>query len=288
MKIFLFFPFLLFIKPTYSQEINLQILDSLNTTPVKEAIIIDSKGTYISKSNEKGIAIINNENFKEIIIVSENYETKNIYVNSDLKIIKLSKKSIELLPVEIKKKSFITVGNTNRKRGFPTGEIHNGEKVKNLICVTMFTILKPTVISRYNFFIVNKQNNSPFNFQLYNEKEGKPNQVIYNQYVSDYEKGWNSVNLLEFISLDPGTYYFGMQWLPKEDFSDVWYNGQYKIAKEKIKKYSVGQILGMNIGSENIEGCYSFKSKWSDNYLKLSEMKSSLKAFMQNIEIYEN
>lgn len=199
-------------------------------------------------------------------------------------ICKINKTSEEIKEVIIgKKPTTAKYGNLNLNHAtFSTDGQKGRPKYKKLTCATKIINTKFINITFYNFCIYEKTNNSPFNFQIYNDKDGLPNQVIYNQYIKNYKKGWNRIAVEDVnLSLKPGTYYIAIQWMPMEDKSDVWI--YYKDNERVI--YAIGQILGINKGDENQLESFIFRDNGEQNPRLYTGKKGN---YTQYIEVFEN
>ena len=117
----------------------------------------------------------------------------------------------------------------------------------------------------YNFCVSSKINNSPFNFQIYDDKDGLPNKVVYTQYIKDYKKGWNRIEISDgSLILDSGVYYIAMQWLPAKDKSDV----RFIEDNEGKKRFFVGQSIVLNKG-DGTQNSFMYKyDAWEPMYMK--------------------
>jgi hypothetical protein len=244
----------------YSQEIKITVIDSLNQTPISEAIALDKEGQFISKSNSKGVLWINANNSK-IYIAANGYQQLTIPLLQKTPIVcKIIKNSEVLKEVIIGGKiKPIKYGNLNLKHGILTDGQCCKANNKNLVCATKISITNDSFLSFYNFCVYEKTNNSPFNFQIYNDKNGIPDQVIYSQYVKGYKKGWNRIAIdnPDFM-LTSGIYYIAMQWIPLEDKSDVW--TLYEDKERTI--LCIGQSLGINKGDGKQMGSFIYKDNW--------------------------
>jgi hypothetical protein len=99
MKRFSYFLILLINNFLYSQEIKITVVDSLNQSPIQEAITLNSEGQFISKSNELGVFLIDANRNNFIYVVANGYEQIQISPtqNTDLicKLIKNRKYSMK-------------------------------------------------------------------------------------------------------------------------------------------------------------------------------------------------
>lgn len=262
----------------FCQEIKITVVDSLNKTPINEVIALNSDGQFISKSNETGILLVKSNRNNFMYVVANCYEQIQIpsTQNTDF-ICKLVKKPETLNEVVIgKKREKVNYGNFNSHRSMFTSSMNFSGKYNYLVCATKFTAANNANILFYNFCINSQSNNSPFNFQIYNDKDGLPNQVIYTQYITDYKKGWNRIAISDVnLMLDSGTYYIAMQWIPKSDKSDVWF-----FEADKKKYYSVGQSLVMNKGNSKEFSSYTYYfDKWEHYSMKESQFAQYIETF---------
>jgi hypothetical protein len=277
---FFLFVLFLFTQFLFCQEIKITVIDSLNQSPIQEAIALNSEGQFISKSNEIGLLSIDANLNSFIYVVANGYEQIQISPtqNTDL-ICKLIKKPEILHEVIIgNKRKAIKYGNFNLHRSMFTNSQNCSAKFNYLVCATKLIVSNNPTVVFYNFCISSESNNSPFNFQIYNDKHGVPDQVIYSQYIKDYKKGWNRVAISDTnLMLDSGTYYIAMQWLPSKDKSDVWF-----FEADGKKYYSIGQTLVMNKGDGKQFDSYMYNfDKWQHLYMKGSN-------YAHYIETFEN
>lgn len=267
----------------YSQEIQLTVIDSLNLNPVQEVIALDKAGQFLAKSNKDGLLVLN-KNEEKIYITANGYQQKMFsFLENGPQVCKIYKLPEALKDVVISKKNaLVKYGNLNLNHGpFTDSQVCRPE-YKNLTCATKIIIDQTIDIAFYNFCIYDKNNNSPFNFQIYNDKNGLPEQVIYSQYVKNYKKGWNKIEIENtYLTLQPGTYYIAMQWIPLEDKSNVWI--AYKDNDRVL--YAVGQKLGINEGSEEKLESFIYKNNW----IKMPRMHSGKKGhYTQYVEAFKN
>jgi hypothetical protein len=279
-KYYSFFLLFIFNNILYSQSIKIVVKDSLNQNLVSTGFALKENGQFLAKANESGELIFETSETK-ILIGARNYKN-TIYdiANNKTNICKLPKKPEELLEVVIRgKQKTIGYGNLNTK--FNTFKLLylNNSKIGNFVCATQIDIYKKSTLAFYNFRVNSKFNNSPFTFQIYNSEDGKPNQVIYNQIIENYKKGFNRIEIQDSnFKLEKGLYFIAMQWIALSDKSDVWESGEYK----GKKMYASGQSLCANEGSDSSKLNYSFFNyKW---YPTQGEYKS----FIQSIEVYED
>ena len=179
----------------YSQEIKITVVDSLNQSPIQDAIALNSEGQYLTKSNNEGVLFITKDQSKVYITANGYKQTMITLAQNGNSICKINKNPEELNEVFIGKKPLITkYGNTNLSKGaFGTDAQVSRPQYKNLTCATQIIAIKKLNVAFYNFCVYEKTNNSPFNFLIYNDNEGKPNEVVYSQYVKNYKKGWNKI-----------------------------------------------------------------------------------------------
>lgn len=267
----------------YSQEIKITVVDSLNQIPIQEVIALDRYGQFLSKSDINGVLLVNKDT-KTIYITANGYQQKTLSFKSNEAIIcKINKNPEELNEVFIGKKPPLTrYGNTNLSKGtFGTDSQPSRPHYKNLTCATQIIAIKKLNVTFYNFCVYEKTNNSPFNFLIYNDNEGKPNEVVYSQYVKNYKKGWNKIAIAnKNLKLLPGVYYIAMQWIPLADKSDVW---EIKYTEKTITY--VGQSLGINKGDENQLESFIYRDNWE----KTPRIHTGKKGnYTQYIEVFEN
>jgi hypothetical protein len=283
MKHFSYFLILLINNFLYSQEIKITVIDSLNQSPIQEAIALDTAGQFLTKSDSEGVLLITKDQSKVYITANGYKQTMITLAQNENFICKINKNPEELKEVFIGKKPTATkYGNLNISHGsFSTDSQACNPKYKNLTCATQIIAVKNINVAFYNFCIYEKTNNSPFNFQIYNDKDGKPDQVVYSQYVKNYKKGWNRIAVDDAnFSLNPGTYYIAMQWIPLEDKSDVWF-----FEADGKRYYSIGQTLGINKGDDNQLDSFIYKDNWE----KTPRLHTGKKGnYTQYIEALEN
>jgi hypothetical protein len=265
----------------YSQEIKITVIDSLNQTPVSEAIALDHEGQFLAKSNSKGDLWINGNNTK-IYIAANGYQQLTIPVLPKTPIVCKIIKNSEILKEVIVggKVKVIKYGNLNLKNhDFAYSQVCDPD-YKNFVCATKIRIKKNSFLSFYNFCTYKKIKNAPFNFQIYNDKNGVPDQVIYSQFVKDYEEGWCRIAIdnPDFM-LKPGMYYIAMQWIPLQDKSDVW----VLYENEEKKVLAEGQLLSINKGDGKQLDSFVYKNQWK----RTQTANSKFFHYTQFIEVIE-
>lgn len=269
--------FFFFTRFLFCQEIKITVIDSLNQIPISESIILNSEGQFISKSNEIGEFLIDANRNNSIYVVANGYEQIQISPKQNTDLICRLIKNPEILREVIigNKRKVIKYGNFNLHRSMFTNSLRCSTKYNYLVCATKLIVNNPHVVF-YNFCISSESNNSPFNFQIYNDKDGLPDQLIYSQYIKDYKKGWNRVAISDTnLMLDSGTYYIAMQWLPLKDKSDVWFD-----EVDGKKYYSIGQTIVMNKGEGKQFDSYMYNfDKWIHLYMKGSNYAHYIEAF---------
>jgi hypothetical protein len=283
MQRFSYFFMLLINTFLYSQEIKITVVDSLNQSPIQEAIALDTSGQFLTKSNNEGVLFLTKDQNKVYITANGYKQTMISLAQNENFICKINKNPEELEEVFIGKKQTTTkYGNTNLSKGaFGTDSQVCRPQYKNLTCATKIIAIKKLNVTFYNFCVYEKTNNSPFNFLIYNDNEGKPNEVVYSQYVKNYKKGWNQIAIdNKNLKLLPGVYYIAMQWIPLADKSDVW---EIKYT-EKTMTY-VGQSLGINKGDDNQLESFIYRDNWE----KAPRLHTGKKGnYTQYIEALEN
>lgn len=278
------FFFLLLSPFLYSQETKIIVIDSLNQTPIQEVVALDSAGQFLTKSNNDGVLLIKKSK-NRVYVTANGYKQKMIsLIDSETIICKINKIPEVLRDVVVgRKPKLAKYGNLNLNHGsFSTDSQTCRPTYKNLTCATKIITSKLINVTFYNFCIYEKTNNSPFNFQIYNDKDGKPDQVVYSQYVQNYKKGWNRIGIDNAnLTLISGAYYIAMQWVPLEDKSDVWV--AYK-DKDRVL-YAVGQTLGINQGDDNQLESFIYKDNWQKTPAIHTGKKGN---YTQYIEAFEN
>jgi hypothetical protein len=277
--------FIIFWNILQGQSIKIIVKDSLNQNLVQSAFALKENGQFLTKANENGELIFETTEAK-ILIGAKNY--KNIIYDATTNktnICKLPKKPEELLEVVIRgKQKTIGYGNLNTKYDGSITHL-NTAKVENLVCATKVVLTKRSTLAFYNFRVNSKKNNSPFTFQIYTIKDEKPNQVIYNQIIENYKKGWNKVEIQNSnLHLEQGEYFIAMQWIPILDGSNIWECWEH----DGVKTFASGQTFCANEGNgveTNEVDCRFFDNKW---HLNKNIGKFNHKSFMQNIEVYED
>jgi hypothetical protein len=274
--------FLLINSFLYGQEIKITVIDSLNQSPIQEVIALDTDGQYLTKSNSEGILLIAKEQNKVYITANGYKQTLISLTQNSTLICKINKNPEELKEVFIgKKPNTVVYGNSNTNHNVFTNSQVCRPKYKNLTCATKIVSLKNIDVAFYNFCVYEKRNNSPFNFQIYSDKDGLPDQVIYSQYVKNYKKGWNRIAIDDAnLSLNRGTYYIAMQWIPLEDKSDVW-----EIKSPEMTIVLVGQSLGINKAKDDQYESFIYKDNWEKAPSAHNGEKGN---YTQNVEVYEN
>ncbi len=278
-KNYSFLLFFIFSNISNAQSIKIIVKDSLNQNLVSTAFALKENGQFLAKADDNG-QLVFETNETKILVGAKNY--KNIIYDlttNKNNICKLPKRPEELLEVLIRgKQKTIGYGNLNLNKSNLSHV--NASKIENTVCATKIDLKKTSTIAFYNFRVETSQaNNSPFGFQIYNCKDGKPNQVIYNQIVENYKRGLNRVEIQDAnFRLNSGEYFIAMQWIPQLDNSDDWVFG--KIKGEKLINY--GQSFSVNEGEGlNDINCRFFDNKWHPNLGKN-------KSFVQYIEVYED
>ena len=281
--------FLLFsLSNLYSQTTKIILVDYLNKSPIANAIVLEPNGQFITKSENDGSFVVNNT-INEINISANGYNP--ITVNpQNLATISLEKTTINLEEVVLRNANPIKIGSCLDKRVSSDAQC-NGIQNEYVICATRINLNHNSSIENYNFCINvrdSKEHNSPFNFQIYSEKEGFPDKIIYNQYMSNYKQGWNKVDLERVLNLEKGTYFIAMQWIPLPDKSDVWVLGE---RSDGSKVFVSGQALSFYKAENktNSDFICSKTKKWtSTQQTGQIEHRAKRNMFAQYIEIYEN
>ena len=272
----------------YAQTTKIFLVDFLNKTPIANAIILESNGQFITKSKNDGSFAVNNT-IKEINIYANGYNPKTINPQ-DLATISLEKIAVNLEEVVLRNDKPIKIGSCLDKRVSGDSQC-NGIQNEYVVCATKINLNHNSSVENYNFCIKDrdsKEHNSPFNFQIYSEKEGLPDTIIYNQYVTTYKKGWNKVDLERVLNLEKGTYFIAMQWIPLPDKSDVWVLGEMPDGRKVLVS---GQALAFYKCENNANSDFtcSKTKKWrSTQQAGQIEHRAKRTMFAQYIEIYEN
>ena len=264
----------------YSQTSKIFLVDFLNKTPIANAIVLEPSGQFITKSEKDGSFVINNT-ITEINISANGYNPITVNPKNSTTI-SLEKTTINLDEVVLRNDNPIKVGSCSDKKSFSDGQC-NSTLNDYLVCATKINLTNKSSIENYNFCIKDKENNSPFNFQIYSENEGYPDKIIYNQYVSNYKKGWNKIDIEGILNLEKGTYFIAMQWIPLPDKSDVWLIGELN----NTKIFASGQTLAFGDCNNDNDSDFVYNKKWvSTRNRGYSRVKKT--SFAQYIEIYEN
>ena len=265
-KLFLFFSFFFF-QVSLSQEIQITVLDSLNQVPISEAIALNSEGQFITKADSDGVLYMNTNVGSTFYIVANGYEQVLFSTDNGTSFVCKMKKNPELLNEIVvgKKRTKIKYGNYNNHNNIFTDSQSCSSKYNYLVCATKVQVSKSSQVVVYNFCVSSKINNSPFNFQIYVDKDGLPNKVVYTQYIKDYKKGWNRTEISDgSLILDSGVYYIAMQWLPAKDKSDV----RFIEDNEGKKRFFVGQSIVLNRG-DGTQNSFMYKyDAWEPMYMK--------------------
>lgn len=265
-KLFLFFSFFFF-QVSLSQEIQITVLDSLNQVPISEAIALNSEGQFITKADSDGVLYMNTNVGSTFYIVANGYEQVLFSTDNGTSFVCKMKKNPELLNEIVvgKKRTKIKYGNYNNHNNIFTDSQSCSSKYNYLVCATKVQVSKSSQVVVYNFCVSSKINNSPFNFQIYDDKDGLPNKVVYTQYIKDYKKGWNRTEISDgSLILDSGVYYIAMQWLPAKDKSDV----RFIEDNEGKKRVFVGQSIVLNRG-DGTQNSFMYKyDAWEPMYMK--------------------
>lgn len=262
---------LVFSQTIFPQKYKTVLCDSLNKLPIIEANIFKPNGEFITQTDVNGEFFVKNE-INKIYITAYGY--KALKIDKNLDTIFLSRNIIELKEVIVTNNK--KIGFCAYKKKFTDG-ITSSLKYNFLICATKIEVNNKCTIDSYNFFIKEVNNNSSFNLLIYNEKEGKPNEIIYSQTVYNYKTGWNREEINETVCLETGTYFIAMQWLPEKDKTDI-----KKVGRTKI--YSVGQVLGVAECDSGMNSDFVYNYKWTSTDF----FKNKNKSFGHYIEIYEN
>jgi hypothetical protein len=272
--------FLLFFLSHLNAQIKIILVDDLNKKPIANAIILQTNGQFIAKTEGDGSFNVS-DNVKEINVSAKNYLAQNIILDNN-PIISLKKEIIKLEDVFVHNTKPTKLGFCMDKNNYSDWQTNTNAN-EYLIVATRLVLKNKSSIENYNFFITSKKNNSPFNFQIYSEKEGFPDKVIYNQYIKDYKKGWNKTELETVLNLEKGSYYIAMQWIPLPDKSDVWKMGELN-GKDILAS---GQCFALGDCKNNEDSDFFFRKKWlstkNKGYFRINKT-----SFAHYIEIYEN
>ena len=281
---------LLYLSNMYSQTTKIVVVDFLNKNPVANAMVLEPNGQFIAKSETDGSFVINNT-ITEINISANGYNP--ITVNpQNLSRISLEKISISLEEVVLRNTNPTKIGACIDGKISSDFQSNNDDVNNYFVCATRINLNHKSSIENYNFYIRkidSKQQNSPFNFQIYSEKEGFPDKVIYNQYVSNYKKGWNKIELERVLNLEKGTYFIAMQWIPLPDRSDVWL---FAKRDDGTKVFVSGQALALYKCENDTDSDFAYsklKKKWMSTKTRgIASERPKKTLFAQYIEIYEN
>jgi hypothetical protein len=270
---------LLFFLSNLNAQIKIILVDDLNKKPIAGAIILQTNGEFIAKTDSDGSFTLNN-NVKEINVSAKNYLVQNIILDNNT-IISLKKEIIKLDDVFVHNTKPTKLGFCIDKNSYSDSQCNNYMN-EYFVAATRVVLKNKTSIENYNFFITSKENNSPFNFQIYSEKDGFPDKIIYNQYVTDYKKKWNKIELENTLNLEKGNYFIAMQWIPLQDKSDVWKMGEFN-GKDLLVS---GQCFAFGDCNNNEDSDFVFKKQWISTKNRGYRIKKT--SFAHFIEIYEN